>query len=438
MSTVLTIVVVTQPGREYFFELLLQSISKALTMFENIRVLIVLNGASTTSKSIAQNFKESFPQRIRIKHFEENSVLPDCLWKILIEENISWAHFPGDDDIVIPENYSEFFHVVEQYPKTIAVPFEAAVINKHGNLTGKKLFPGKFTGVPNDFLLASAFHKPPFVWPSVIFNLKFIPGELFLSRYVFDWWVSLNLICLGEIRSVDKTLVKYRIHHGQESQKSSEFRKRFEAVLMITGFIQSEVFISRLKSISSIPSFVISLERNLPIYGDVVFGVPILLSVLEKLHSVLKVDPHISGMSLSEYFIRNGVPMTSSELPRYSWCRNSLPNSLNFQLRIMPDTCLKLQSIVKPLFSNHAPIIGVLGCRHVSEVSKSSVFLDCYNAEDRSESDILNELLLSTQLVLHDQRLSYNSLAPWELLLLKKVRQFLRVFRRIKIFFIRN
>jgi hypothetical protein len=431
MPAILTVVLVTQPSRESFFELSVQSVCRALQMFETVRLLIVLNGASEVSNLIARNVQRYFPQRVTIRRIEENSALPNDLWRILSEECVSWAHFPGDDDIVISASYKHFFEILDRYPATIAVPFRAAVINEEGRPTGKKLTPYHFTGVQDDNLLASAFHKPPFIWPSLIFNIQSIEDDLYLSRYVFDWWIGLNLVCRGEVRSVNHTLVQYRIHKEQESQKASEFRKRFEARLMIDAFVHSEAFSTRARSITSTSKFVSSLERNPPIYGDITLGTPVLLSILNKVHRLLNVRLQLKESYLSKYFIKNRVPMTLSETPHYSWCELPSSKKVNFQLYVDRGTCKEFREAVQKFFDKEGEIIGTLGCQHTDTRSESIVLMDCQDMLDKTDTQLLRELIFSAESVLQNSSVSLHSLAPWEVFLLRKVRA---IFRALRLF----
>lgn len=432
MPEQLTIVLVTQPGREDFFRQAVKSISRALHIFEEIKLFIFLNGSTSASKVVAENIQSNFPNRTIIRESQFNSVLTDQLWHHLKDLQVTWVHFPGDDDIVVADKYKHFFSVIKQEPDIVAVPFNALVIDVDGKPTGKRLRAHEFNGSVEDSSLAAAFHKPPFVWPSLIFDFNSIEGPLFLSRYVFDWWLSLQLVCKNGIRTINEDLILYRTHKSQESQMTSEFRKRFEARMMMEFFVESQIFFDRIHSVSSASAFAQLLDQNLPIYGDVSFGAPVLLSILEKLHSTLGLQHQVTSTTWAEYFAASKIWIKSSELPRAEWISFTDSNSLNFQLEFASSVCGEARSSISPLFAATGPVIGQLGCSHSLMNGKGSVVIDCESILDKSESQLMDSLLVLINDFQVQNSVSTNSLASWEAKLLRRIRVFLNTLRKVR------
>ena len=427
-----TILLVTQPSRLKYFEDCIASVASALATYPWLELLLVVNGRSPKANELGETLRDKFPERVSIEVFEENTNLGDSVWEVLHRRGTTWVNFLGDDDLLLLDNL-EFVHKsIQQDPQLTAIGFSALAINTNGSLTGKVLMPLPTKRVERGKLIAQSLHQPPFVWPALVFNFRGMPKEPFLSRFVSDWWVGLNIIKAGNFITTEKPLIMYRIHDSQESSLALENRKRLEAQIMM-HFVLDSGFLNDILQSQTQQKFLLSAIKDfLPIYSDARFGVPILLRILNSFKNKGVDIDRLTLFFISEYASTNGVIMNMSEFPRRNGVR--IPHAKVLNTNIVWDTSLcdnlkqalsnfEMQSFFPPIH---------LYCLHSQRsYTTTSFFLDCEKFQNRSKEFIATSILRDIS-----QSMSQTlSLSARERKLLLLFKQFVILYRRFILFF---
>jgi hypothetical protein len=215
------------------------------------------------------------------------------------------------------------------------------------------------------------------------------------SRYIFDWWLSLNLISLGTIASSSKISIDYRVHEGQESALAPNRRKYFEAQIILSRFIQDEVFQNLLSQLPKVDKlkFWKALAARGPIYGDAVYGraimLPLTIMIADSMSDSTD-SANLLGMFASESgtFLRSGESNTllSHKYPNY------LVSNGNFRLATVDDTCSKLIQLTKTMkCADNESTCFTVGCQHSKTSTEFKV--DC-NLFEVSPEGLLDSLIV--------------------------------------------
>ena len=361
--SLLTICLVTR-GRKDFLKESLQSL-QIISENKLVRILIIDNGSDLLISNQLKDWSK-FNDASFIR-FSDNDSRPNRVWKILREMDSQWVLFPGDDDVVLPTAISRFLKIISESPNLNAVCFNMQDLDVSGKLTSTIRQPAFEPDKNQDFQLASAFHEPAFLWPSLFINIKAIPAILPTSRYVFDWWIGIQLIIKGSIRLVNEVAVNYRVHPQQESNLATLRRKSFEASFWLIELIESDIFAFWLRSQSekNLRDFWNQLSSQTPIYGNDQFGFVLQLSIAKK---ILRIKQPFSFAEniVSDLSAGNGIFLKKGD------ARNLLPDSFelspniksNISVTIVEGSCQVVQDAAKYLSSGVDGQSLVVACRH--------------------------------------------------------------------------
>jgi len=437
-----TVVLVTQPSRTGYLQESLVQLDRALSINKKMDLLVIFNGESETSQSLLGQLSISHKDRVRFSVVNRNSPLPNPIFSIIRNEGLAWIHMPGDDDLVIPESYSIFEKTLAEHPESVAVAFTALTIDDVGSRSEKILKPLNFGEISKEKALANAIHKPPFVWPSLIFDSRVLPQSLFASRFVFDWWVGMNLLLAGEIHMVNTPLVQYRIHSQQESARVLETRKRFEAEMMLQTVLFQETAWRLLHQEIDQEIFLSELDKKPPVYGDPGFGASIALLLSNSLKQKNPRSPRFSNEYLGDFAARHGVLMNLREFSRISLVDTKSPESFNFRLDAKEGTCVPVRRVLMDLLLPSGPVVGQVGCAHSDRKDQQEglhLEVDCFMTNPEFSGISLKEVVfrqIESQVDMFHTTYNYNPF--WEVRVLRILRKFLHLFRRARLHFLPN
>jgi hypothetical protein len=252
------------------------------------------------------------------------------------------------------------------------------LIDSKGAPMGQYRNPTKYSEDDIQYL-ASSLHEPPFLFPALFFrfNPSFMP--LPKSRYVFDWWLSLNLIQEGSFLITPEVSIDYRVHKDQESALAPSRRKILEAYLVLTRFIQTDSFRSYVVSLSDENKlrFWKSIAAKTPIYGDSEFGMAMFYNVSLFIADAMEM-PDFAVEIFGSLAAARGTYLRAGELasfiaPNFVSLDNTQPN---FAISIARGSCPRVTALSK---TGKEGFDGIptfkVGCRHSS--SRSSFLVDC-------------------------------------------------------------
>ena len=379
----LTICLVTK-GREGYLEKALKSFEPFLSDPE-IRVFLIDNGSDTVSRKRMIAWQEKYADLVTIHRFETNDSRYSTLWPPIVKAGIDWILMPGDDDLLQFEILSEWRRTVEEDPDLVAFASSAAIINENGILTGEVLSTTAALSNPGVEQVASAFHEPAFVWPSLFFRVSKVNSSVPASRYAFDWWVGINLLTAGKIKTTNSIGVHYRVHSGQESNLAPNRRKYFEGALWLDSFVRSDQFVAwagELTDKERIAFWKIVIQRK-PIYGDEYFARPLLFSIartlMDSADSLDTAKSIAAGLALlSGVLLRDGESKTLvNDLNPITGL-----NPGNFRVTFADNSCSRLTGTA-PLL-NGGPFANEfqLKCKHSSSKLEGAIEIFCDDLSD--------------------------------------------------------
>ena len=225
-------------GREEFLPLSLAPL-KTVLLNADVEVIIVDNGCSAeVSEMLRMWCAETQAKYLR---FDLNSPAAPRIWAALKNFDIDWITFPGDDDVICPEFLIPARAIISNDNRLTAIAGSMRIIDSVGNRTGQVRNPLNLNEdkVEN---IARSLHQPPFLFPGLFIKFDAITMPLPNSRYIFDWWLSLNLICVGNTSTTKEIAIDYRVHKSQESTIAPSRRKYFEAQVVLWRFIDGYEF----------------------------------------------------------------------------------------------------------------------------------------------------------------------------------------------------
>ena len=344
----------------------LESLRVALG-FDDVNIVIIDNGCPSDISHSLKQWCIQFDNRAKYVRFDVNETAATRVWDTLRTMDIDWISFPGDDDVVRPDFLESLRSNIKDNPTLVAAAASMQVIDSAGHHSGEIRRPVEFDGSVTSYL-AGALSEPPFLFPALFFKFAVVKGEVPGSRYVFDWWLALNLIIAGAIMTTDEIAIDYRVHDGQESALAPKRRKYFEAQIVFSRFIDSSILDGFLLENSSNENLLFwsGLKKNKPIYQDQEFGNYILTRLGEKLAACTS-DKSIANQILGDLASMNGVLLRRGEIRSLS--RRTLDTTAvsfsNFKLTSADNGCLNLNALILDSSANyeHGAKL-VVGCEH--------------------------------------------------------------------------
>ncbi len=370
----LTICLITK-GRIQYLDQLLNSL-RDVSNYDWVKILIILNGAE---QKVANRINEwaSLRSDVTIESREINDVRPTILWPLVKKHSNGWCIFISDDDVFNSDILPNFQRIVEREPNLVAVTALAEVINAEGFATGEIKRSFLFEGTSQIEAVAKSLNAPPFPWPTLFFNISKLPEEIPNSRYVFDWWVGIQLVLNGKIGFLEEICVQYRNHPQQESHLASHKRKYFEAFVWFEQMIQDLIFCRWINSLNEkeiIDFWELSLV-NLPIYGDSQYSSMLLNSLRSELAEFSSLFQR--SKMLGDFAFLNGVPLKDEDLGSLlSIDFNLIPTHSNIEIEILPKTCSTI-CCVEEFFSSNKGRKFQIGCKHSKDRTSKSILVDC-------------------------------------------------------------
>jgi hypothetical protein len=380
-------------GRREYLPSILKSLENALES-SDVQVIIVDNGCPMDISEILSKWCAKADERKHYVRFDVNDTSPPRVWNMLRKFEVEWITFPGDDDVIHPEFLQDARDLIGQDKELAAIASSMRIIDSTGHPTGQVREPLEYLGDRIQYL-ASSFHEPPFLFPGLFFNFRKIVTPLPNSRYIFDWWLSLNLISLGTIAISSKISIDYRVHEDQESALAPNRRKYFEAQIILSRFIQDEVFQNLLSQLSKVDKFKFwkALAARGPIYGDVEYGGSIMLTLTIMIADSMS-DSTDSANLLGMFAAESGIFLRSGEsntLLSHKYSNYSVSDG-NFRVATAEGTCSKLVQLTKTMnFVDQESTSFTVGCQHSKTSAEFKV--DC-NLFEISPEGLLDSLIV--------------------------------------------
>lgn len=386
----LTICLITKGRLEYLEQLLasLQGVSK----HDWVKILVILNGAE---EKVVNRIHEwaSLRSEVTIESREVNDARPTIWWPLVKRHSEGWCIFISDDDVFNSDILLKFQEIFKKEKDLVAVTALAEVINAEGLATGEIKRSILFESTSQIEAVAKSLNAPPFPWPTLFFDISKLPVEIPNSRYVFDWWVGIQLVLNGKIGFLEEICVQYRNHPQQESHLASHRRKYFEAFIWFEKMIQDHSFSLWIDSLSEDEKVLFwkSSLVNLPIYGDAQYSSMLLNCLQSKLGEYSSLIQR--SKMLGDFAFLNGVPLKNEDLGSLlSLEFNQITTFANVELEILPKTCGSIYS-VKEFFTSESSNKFQIACKHSKNKTYNSILVNC-DLAPRDLPQITSDLIL--------------------------------------------
>lgn len=262
----LTICLVTQ-GRKEVQEFL--ESAERLSTLEHVNFLIIDNGSPKEISDEISNWA-TIHSRVEIVRLETNTTDFNEIWSTVEKYGSEWVTFPGDDDRLLVEGIIQWHSIVIEHSDVEVTSMSAKIIDQDGFETGETVGPEYVSGRDKASQIAHALHAPPFFWPTLFFKKSLIRGPFPHSRFVLDWWISLNLLMKTDVLESTVCTLEYRRHSLQESNLVSLNRKYFEGIYHLDDFLNSKNFLAWITSLKEedLINFWNVVYKSPPIYAE--------------------------------------------------------------------------------------------------------------------------------------------------------------------------
>ena len=437
----LTICLITK-GREEYFSSMARGIEECL-LDPKVNLLIIDNGSKPLLKEKIENWSSGLA-RTELVRLEKNVTSAALIWEEIYKRNLDWTLFPSDDDIIEPQIIKRWREVVNSDAGINAFASSLSLIDDKGFKTGEVITPSCATKY-GTARVAAAFHEPPFLWPGLFLRVTQLPKNLPSSRYVFDWWVGIQLLISGKVECTNEVGAYYRVHQDQESRLVTSHRKYFEALICLDSLVSSPPFADWLQSISYLDklSFWESIAQRPPVYSDNTFSNILMSSLYKKIIESCELLNEKAEFA-NRFALHNGVLLRNGQVNSVvSGEKRStqiLPGNLN--LIVVQDVCKEIQEIADLISSKSALYSRRVSCSHSGKDS-SALILDCVSFKELEIENAADELIMILSKEYEEKVLSAQTFTSGEIFVLRVLKRIRRISpefirRRLRIFRLRH
>jgi len=419
----LSICLVTKGRKEYLVEAL-NSYDKFIDTGD-VDVIIIDNGSDTFSKEILYNWKFKHGSKVNYFRVESNEKVGiPFFWEKIKSFSPEWIIFPGDDDVLVYEIYDEWKNALKTKGSLNAFAASAQLINSKSELTGEIRIPAIFGLTSQAEIISRSLHEPPFLWPCLFMKFAAIPEMVIASRFVFDWWIGLQIVLKNQIESTNSIGIRYRTHKKQESFQTTSRRKNLEGYGMLSNVINSASFNKSLESMtdSELQALIHLCTIKKPLYAQ-----PEYFNGLTKdlaFNIIRAVDDNSIKNEIAEkYIFSAGVYTKNNDLETF-YTGFDLPSKEsegNFVLSFSEGICENLRNVEK-LFNQNSSTKIAVSCKH-SKFIRKHVIINCKNFNKLNEFEIADMVLLAIDEYFQNNGSLNFTISPFERELIKFYRK---------------
>ena len=422
----LTICLVTKGRKEYLDEAL-NSYEKFIDTGE-VDVIIIDNGSDSLSKEILNNWKLKHGSKINYYRVESNEKLgTPFFWEKIRSFAPEWIIFPGDDDVLVYEIYDEWKKALKTNGSLNAFAASAQVVNSKSDLNGEIRMPAIYGVLSRAEIISRSLHEPPFFWPCLFMRFAAIPEMVIASRFVFDWWVGLQIVLKDQIESTKSIGIKYRTHEKQESFQTTSRRKNLEGYGMLSSVINSASFNKSLESMtdSDLKELFYLCTIKKPIYAQPEYYNALTKDLAFNIMRVVK-DNSIKNEIAEKYILSAGVYTKNNDLETI-YTGLDLPSKEskgNLALKFSEGICENLRNVEKLFDQNGSTKIDV-SCKH-SKFIQESVIINCKHFNKLDDYEIADMVLLAIDEHFQNNGSLNFTISPFE-------RELIKFYRNLKL-----
>lgn len=391
----LTICLVTK-GRDVF-------LSEALRSYEPflatglVDVILIDNGSEDNSKKILMDWKSRFPNLVKYVRIDKKEPLgTPFFWGKIKYFSPDWIVFPGDDDLLVFDIFDRFMVALKNKPEISIYASSAEIINVDGGKSGLIRKPAIHGLTSKIEQLAKSLHEPPFLWPGLFFKFDLIKQDVPQSRFVFDWWVGLQLVMRGNVLTASEVGIKYRVHNLQESNQAPSQRKYFEGFFMLTKLINSNEFLQTFESIPhlEIIKFLELSFAEKPLYSQPEYYNSLLNDLVQSSLPFIESSNRRTEV-LEKYLFASGVLLKRNDIDHVGINFNQKfgESRGNIAINFVKNTCTELIKS-NTLFSQNSANKFTISCKH-SKRSPDDIHVNCDGLAKLSIDEVADSILIA-------------------------------------------
>ena len=422
----LTICLVTK-GREKYLAEALKSYESFLSTGE-VDIIIIDNGSDTISRNILCDWKMKHDLQVHYYRCENNEKLGiPYFWKVIGSYEPQWILFPGDDDVLVFDIFNQWKKILKNNNSLNAFAASGQVVNSKGDITGEIRLPAILGALSDIEKTAQALFEPPFFWPCLFMRYSAVPEAVISSRFVFDWWVGLQLVLNGSIETSKHIGLKYRVHEMQESFQASSRRKHFEGFNMVSSVINSvsfENFLERLTDIELSMFFNLCIDKKL-LYAQPEYNMALMNDLTFKVIKYAK--SNLVKTEIAEKYLRGSGIYTKKYDLETIFNRLELPyqESLgNVGVIFSENTCTSVTRAGK-YFRTDGFNMVTIGCVHSISKSKYTQ-INCEMMDEFDEKDVADQILVALDEIAVNQGVLNFIVSPFE-------KKLITIYRSLKL-----
>jgi len=297
-------VILTVYNGEYFISKAIESI---LTQtFRDFELIVINDGSTDMTSEIIQSYSD--PRIIYIQN-EKNCGIAKSLNKGLSVARGRYIAIMDADDISMPERFSKQFEFLENHPEIGVCGTWINLIDKKGNLIGKKRYPVSSNVISCFLLFYCCIANPTTMYRKKIITDIGNYNTDFIAAMDYDLWT--RIIGHYDFSNIPEFLLNYRIHGGNIS--SNRQKHYHEDYLIRKNAI--ETFLGN--PLSSTEDAAVN-EWTKPILKMNLNDISLIDSLLLKIYKKIRLNNKISHEGLKEinlFFANQAIHLARAAKP---------------------------------------------------------------------------------------------------------------------------
>lgn len=194
-----------------------ETISSVLTQtYHNFEFIIWNDGSTDETEKAVMAFQDP-----RIKYFyHDNTGIGKARFMATAEARGKYIAVIDGDDIWMPTRLAECVKFMETHKEYVLVCTQAFYINENGNLIGESF------SVTTDYNIRKRFPLNVITHSSTLFSKEAYDsvGGYAGLRQGLDQLLFMRMAKVGKMKMLNRTLVKYRVHHSSISHSYNPYR----------------------------------------------------------------------------------------------------------------------------------------------------------------------------------------------------------------------
>lgn len=187
--------------------------------FQDFEFIMVNDGSTDKTGKIIEYYKNLYPDKIRYFNIDNRGGAFAAINLVVKETRGEFIALMDSDDISMPERLEKQVAFLRDNLEIIILGTQANIIDKNGELIGKKRLPITNREIKKEFAFSH-----PMVHPSCLIRKSLLPYQTHIYENKFgvndDYYTFFKLLNYGQFANLPEILYNYRIHNDNSSLKN--------------------------------------------------------------------------------------------------------------------------------------------------------------------------------------------------------------------------